>query len=91
MTKITFIGAGSTIFMKNIVGDALLTPALADSHFALMDIDTARLAESETVARAMIATVATDGPLIDNAFYGCWLLIAAAALVRFDMHMEGRK
>ncbi|WP_425085382.1 alpha-glucosidase/alpha-galactosidase [Ruegeria profundi] len=59
MTKITFIGAGSTIFMRNIVGDALLTPALADSHFALMDIDPQRLAESENVARAMIRSVGT--------------------------------
>lgn len=59
MTKITFIGAGSTIFMQNIVGDALLTPALSDSHFALMDIDPQRLAESETVARAMIRSVGT--------------------------------
>ncbi len=59
MTRITFIGAGSTIFMQNIVGDALLTPALADSHFALMDIDPVRLAESETVARAMIRSVGT--------------------------------
>ncbi|MGR3837656.1 MAG: alpha-glucosidase/alpha-galactosidase [Cognatishimia sp.] len=55
MTRITFIGAGSTIFMKNIVGDALLTPALADSHFALMDIDAQRLTESEMVVRKMIA------------------------------------
>lgn len=54
--KITFIGAGSTIFMKNIVGDALLTPSLAEAEFALMDIDAARLAESEAVVRAMIAT-----------------------------------
>ena len=60
MTKITFIGAGSTIFMKNIVGDALLTPALANSHFALMDIDAGRLAESEALARAMIKTVGTN-------------------------------
>ncbi len=59
MTKITFIGAGSTIFMQNIVGDALLTPALADSHFALMDINPVRLAESEAVARAMIRSVGT--------------------------------
>ncbi|MCV6823520.1 MULTISPECIES: alpha-glucosidase/alpha-galactosidase [Halocynthiibacter] len=59
MTKITFVGAGSTIFMKNIVGDALLTPALADSHFALMDIDPVRLAESEMVAKAMIQTTGT--------------------------------
>ncbi len=57
MTKITFVGAGSTIFMQNIVGDALLTPALADSHFALMDIDPVRLAESEAVAKAMIRSV----------------------------------
>ncbi|WP_108859650.1 alpha-glucosidase/alpha-galactosidase [Ruegeria sp. Alg231-54] len=59
MTKITFIGAGSTIFMQNTVGDALLTPALADSHFALMDIDPVRLAESEAVAQAMIRSVGT--------------------------------
>ena len=59
MTKITFIGAGSTIFMKNIVGDALLTPALADSHFALMDIDETRLAESAMVARSMVLKVGT--------------------------------
>jgi len=59
MTKIAFVGAGSTIFMQNIVGDALLTPALADSHFALMDIDPVRLGESEAVARAMIRSVGT--------------------------------
>ncbi len=59
MTKITFVGAGSTIFMQNIVGDALLTPALANSHFALMDIDPVRLAESEAVAKAMIRSVGT--------------------------------
>ena len=67
MTKITFIGAGSTIFMKNIVGDALLTPALADSHFALMDIDAARLAESEIVARTMIQTVGTGATVSTHA------------------------
>ncbi|MEX0283086.1 MAG: alpha-glucosidase/alpha-galactosidase [Paracoccaceae bacterium] len=59
MTKIAFVGAGSTIFMQNIVGDCLLTPALADAHFALMDIDATRLAESEAVVRAMIAGTGT--------------------------------
>ena len=54
MTKIAFIGAGSTIFMKNILGDALHFPALADSTFALMDIDAGRLGESEAVARKLI-------------------------------------
>ena len=59
MTKIAFVGAGSTIFMQNIVGDALLTPSLSGSHFALMDIDPERLAESEAVAKAMIRSVGT--------------------------------
>ncbi|MEO0938639.1 MAG: alpha-glucosidase/alpha-galactosidase [Pseudomonadota bacterium] len=53
--KIAFIGAGSTIFMRNIVGDCLLTPALSEAEFALMDIDAQRLAQSEAVARAMVA------------------------------------
>lgn len=46
MTKITFIGAGSTVFAKNILGDAMLTPSLHDAHIALYDIDEARLNES---------------------------------------------
>ncbi|MFN3823440.1 MAG: alpha-glucosidase/alpha-galactosidase [Pseudorhodobacter sp.] len=53
MTKITFIGAGSTVFMKNIIGDALHHPALADATIALMDIDETRLAESALVARKL--------------------------------------
>ncbi|MBT8456242.1 MAG: alpha-glucosidase/alpha-galactosidase [Alphaproteobacteria bacterium] len=55
--KIAFIGAGSTIFMKNIVGDALHFPALSDATFALMDIDTSRLEESEVVAKKLVATM----------------------------------
>ncbi|MFQ6546602.1 alpha-glucosidase/alpha-galactosidase [Aestuariibius sp. 2305UL40-4] len=54
MTKIAFIGAGSTIFMKNIVGDCLHFEALEDAHFALMDIDRQRLEESELVAKKLI-------------------------------------
>lgn len=46
MTKITFIGAGSTVFAKNILGDAMLTPSLHDSTIALYDIDEDRLNES---------------------------------------------
>lgn len=57
MTKIAFIGAGSTVFMKNLIGDALSQPALAGSQIALMDIDPKRLAESEMVVRKMIATL----------------------------------
>ncbi|WP_299789870.1 alpha-glucosidase/alpha-galactosidase [uncultured Marivita sp.] len=55
MTRIAFIGAGSTIFMKNIVGDVLHFPALEGATFALMDINEQRLEESALVARKLIA------------------------------------
>jgi alpha-galactosidase len=47
MSKITFMGAGSTVFAKNILGDAMLSPALHDAHIALYDIDGERLSESK--------------------------------------------
>src|SRR5215510_1595827 len=50
MTKITFIGAGSTVFAKNLLGDILSFPELADSTISLMDIDPVRLKTSEIVA-----------------------------------------
>ena len=46
MPKITFMGAGSTVFAKNVLGDSMLTPALAESTIALYDIDAKRLEES---------------------------------------------
>jgi alpha-galactosidase len=55
--KITFIGAGSTVFMKNIVGDILQRPALAGATIALMDINAERLEESEVVARKLVSTL----------------------------------
>ena len=48
--KITFMGAGSTVFAKNVLGDTLLTPALVeDLVISLYDIDGARLSESKLV------------------------------------------
>ncbi len=55
--KITFIGAGSTVFMKNIVGDVLQRPALAGATVALMDINETRLEESAIVANKLISTL----------------------------------
>ena len=49
MVKITFMGAGSTVFAKNVLGDVMLTPALCDSEIALYDIDPERLEESYTM------------------------------------------
>lgn len=53
MVKITFMGAGSTIFAKNVLGDTMLTPALCDSEIALYDIDAARLDESYDMLEAI--------------------------------------
>ncbi len=47
MLKITFMGAGSTVFAKNILGDAMCTASLRDAHIALYDIDSNRLSESK--------------------------------------------
>ncbi len=46
---ITFIGAGSAVFTKNIAGDILSRPALASAEIRLMDINPARLGESEII------------------------------------------
>ena len=51
MPKITFLGAGSTVFARNVLGDCMLTPALRDSHIALYDIDPKRLQESEMMLK----------------------------------------
>lgn len=51
MPKITFMGAGSTVFAKNVLGDCMLTPALQESEIALYDIDHQRLKESEIMLK----------------------------------------
>jgi alpha-galactosidase len=53
MAKITFMGAGSSVFAKNILGDAMLSPALHDAHIALYDIDVKRLRESKKMLNTL--------------------------------------
>ena len=53
MAKITFMGAGSTVFAKNILGDAMLSPALHDADIALYDIDAKRLRESKRMLEVL--------------------------------------
>ena len=54
--KITFMGAGSTVFARNVIGDCMCTEALRDSTFALYDIDGERLEESRVILEAMRKT-----------------------------------
>ena len=57
MAKITFMGAGSTVFAKAILGDSLHAPALQDAHIALYDIDATRLRESKAMMDTLNANI----------------------------------
>ena len=60
MTKVTFIGAGSTVFAKNLMGDIWSYPELANATICLMDIDPKRLKQSEQVAGHIINTLGNN-------------------------------
>ncbi len=51
--KITFMGAGSTVFARNVIGDCMCVESLRDSVFSLYDIDAQRLEESRVILEAM--------------------------------------
>lgn len=51
--KITFMGAGSTIFTKNVLGDTMLCDEFHDVDIALYDIDSTRLEESYLLITSM--------------------------------------
>lgn len=53
MPKITFMGAGSVVFAKNVLGDTMLTESLWDSEIALYDIDPVRLDEAYIMVCAL--------------------------------------
>ena len=57
MPKIVFIGAGSTVFAKNLLGDILSIPELSDSEIYLQDIDVSRLETSRIVAEKICSTL----------------------------------
>jgi alpha-galactosidase len=55
--KITFLGAGSTVFAKNVLGDCMMAPSLGEFEYALFDIDPVRLADSAAMLRAINSNV----------------------------------
>ncbi len=61
--KITFMGAGSTIFARNVIGDCMCSEVMRDSVFALYDIDGDRLKESQTILEAMRKTMGGYGKI----------------------------
>ena len=54
MPKITFIGAGSLVFTRNLCSDVLLTPTLQESEIVLMDIDPQRLEMAQTIVQTLV-------------------------------------
>src|SRR5918999_202867 len=64
MAKVAFIGAGSTVFARNLLQDLFTFPDLHGSTIALMDIDPGRLADTEAVAK-LLAQAAGANPTIE--------------------------
>lgn len=62
-TKIAFIGAGSTVFAKNLMGDILSYPELQDCTLSLYDIDEERLGTSAIVANQINQTLNTNATI----------------------------
>lgn len=69
MIKITFMGAGSTIFARNVLGDCMCTPALCQAEIALYDIDQTRLEESNLILSAINKNV-NEGRAVIKTYLG---------------------
>lgn len=92
--KITFLGAGSTVFAKNVLGDCLLSDALNGFEIALLDIDEERLEDSFVLISKLRdkykpdVTVkkylATDEAQTEEAFRGASYVINAIQVGGYD-------
>ncbi len=69
MLKITFLGAGSTVFARNVLGDCMCTPALCSAEIALYDIDPKRLEESRIILEAINRNI-NDGKAAIHTYLG---------------------
>ena len=69
MLKITFLGAGSTVFARNVLGDVMCTPALRQCEIALYDIDPDRLRESEQILQTLNRNI-NEGRAVIRSYLG---------------------
>ena len=67
--KVTFMGAGSTVFAKNVLGDTMLCDLFHDVEIALYDIDETRLEESYILITAMNRSI-NEGRATVEKFLG---------------------
>ena len=63
MVKITFMGAGSTVFAKNVLGDTMMADCFHEIEIALYDIDGERLEESFVLIEALPRRIRKFRPL----------------------------
>src|SRR5919199_1122471 len=70
MPKITFIGAGSTVFARNLLGDIFSFPELGESTISLFDIDAGRLKTSEIVAHNVARSAEARQTIADTLGIG---------------------
>ena len=89
MATVTIIGAGSTVFTRNLAGDILQRAALAGSTIRLMDIDPRRLGESEIVVRKVIQTL--DVPATVETYLEQRPALDGADFVVVSFHIGGYK
>jgi len=66
---LTFLGAGSTVFVRNILSDLFLTPSLRDAEVHLYDIDERRLQASVEII-SMLNTRINGGAVLIRAYAG---------------------
>jgi alpha-galactosidase len=92
MLKITFLGAGSTVFARNLLGDCMSSEHLRDCEIALYDIDPQRLKESEQILAAInkgkggrskiTGFIGTDN--LENALRGATFAVNAIQVGGYD-------
>ena len=69
MLKIAFLGAGSTIFARNVLGDVMCTPALCQCEIALYDIDAIRLKQSKRILQTINRNI-NEGRAVIKTYLG---------------------
>ncbi|MEZ4863018.1 MAG: alpha-glucosidase/alpha-galactosidase [Caldilineaceae bacterium] len=84
-TKIAFIGAGSTVFAKNLMGDILSFPELQDSTLALYDINEERLNTSEIVAKQIAKQLGANPTIEATTDRRCALDGASYVITMFQI------
>ena len=82
MLKITFLGAGSTVFARNVLGDVMCTPSLRECEIALYDIDPVRLRESEQILQTLNRNI-NEGRAVIRSYLGVENRREALAGARF--------